>query len=218
MKKSALFFLLCLSPAAAQDKDSAGQDQMSMHGALGPYGMNRDSSGTSWQPDLASAMGGMTMSDGWMLMTEARATGILDNQSGPRGGNDVFAAGMAMAMASRDLAGGGTLGLRAMFSIDPVMGRRGYPLLFQTGETANGTTPLIDRQHPHNLFMELAGTYSQMLSGSDSLFIYAGDPGEPALGPSAYMHRASGLDNPETPIAHHWLDSTHISFGVVTAG
>lgn len=32
------------------------------------------------------------------------------------------------------------------------------------------------------------------------------------------MHRTSGIDNPEAPISHHWLDSTHITFGVVTAG
>jgi hypothetical protein len=211
MKKFLFLFALAVSPAAAQESAA-------MHGVLGGYGMNRDSSGTSWQPDFAPGMGGMTMTGDWMLMTEARATGIIDNQSGPRGGDDDFASGMAMAMASRDLANGDTLGLRAMFSIDPFMGRRGYPLLFQTGETANGVTPLIDRQHPHNLFMELAATYSHPLSKADSIFLYAGDPAEPALGPTAYMHRVSGMDNPETPISHHWLDSTHISFGAVTAG
>ena len=26
------------------------------------------------------------------------------------------------------------------------------------------------------------------------------------------------MDSPEAPISHHWLDSTHISFGVLTAG
>ena len=218
MKKFIFLFAIFISPAAAQDAGQAVSSGMSMHGVFGRYGMNRDSSGTSWQPDFAPAMGAMTMSDGWMLMTEVRATGTIDNQSGPRGASDDFAIGMAMAMASRDLANGDTLGLRAMLSIDPFMGRRGYPLLFQTGETANGVTPLIDRQHPHNLFMELAGSYSHPLSASDSIFVYAGDPGEPALGPSAYMHRLSGMDNPETPISHHWLDSTHITFGVVTAG
>jgi hypothetical protein len=208
MKRAVLLLLLSVSSAAAQD----------MHGAFGPYGMNRDSSGTSWQPDFAPAMGGMTMSDGWMLMQETRVTGILDSQSGPRGGSDAFAAGMGMLMAQKDLGNHDTLGLRAMLSIDPFMGRRGYPLLLQTGETADGVTPLVDRQHPHDLFMELAASYSHPLSESDSVFLYAGYPGEPALGPSAYMHRASGMDDPETPITHHWLDSTHITYGVVTAG
>ena len=192
--------------------------KMSMHGNLGLYPMNRDSSGTSWQPDLAPALGHMTMTDGWMLMTAARITGVADIQSGPRGDSDIFAEGMLMGMASRDLSSGGTLGLHLMLSPDPFMGRRGYPLLLQTGETADGVTPLIDRQHPHDLFMELAASYSHPFSDSQSLFIYAGYPGEPALGPSAYMHRISALDDPEAPISHHWLDSTHISFGVVTLG
>src|SRR5581483_9098576 len=103
-------------------------------------------------------------------------------------------------------------------SLDPLMGKRGYPLLLQTGETADRRTPLIDRQHPHDLFMELAGTYSVPLSEKSSMFVYFGEPGEPALGPPAFMHRFSGEDNPEAPITHHWLDSTHVTFGVATLG
>jgi hypothetical protein len=200
------------------DMSKPRMNKMSMHGNFGAYSMNRDSSGTSWQPDLAPPMGRMTMTGGWMLMTDARITGVADKQSGPRGASDTFAEGMVMAMASRDLASGDTLGFRAMLSPDPFMGRRGYPLLLQTGETADGVTPLVDRQHPHDLLMELAASYSHPLSSSDSVFIYAGYPGEPALGPSTFMHRISGLDDPEAPISHHWLDSTHITFGVVTVG
>jgi hypothetical protein len=91
-------------------------------------------------------------------------------------------------------------------------------LLLASGETADGVTHLVDRQHPHDLFMELSASYSQKFSSGDSLFVYAGYPGEAALGPSAYMHRVSALDNPMTPLSHHWLDSTHVTFGVVTAG
>ena len=98
------------------------------------------------------------------------------------------------------------------------MGKDGYPLLLQTGETADGRTPLIDRQHPHDLVMELSASWAHRLSGTDSLFVYAGYPGEPAFGPPAFMHRLSGIDDPAAPITHHWLDSTHITFGVVTAG
>jgi hypothetical protein len=105
-----------------------------------------------------------------------------------------------------------------MMSPEPFMGANGYPLLLATGETADGTHHLVDRQHPHDLFMELAATYSYNLSKTTSLFIYGGLPGEPALGPPAFMHRTSGVDNPEAPISHHWLDSTHITFGVVTVG
>src|SRR5687768_2320289 len=106
-----------------------------------------------------------------------------------------------------------------MVSLEPAtIGKRGYPLIGQTGETADGKTHLIDRQHPHDLFMELAATYSRNISDTASVFLYVGLPGEPALGPPAFMHRTSGVDNPEAPITHHWLDSTHITFGVVTAG
>ena len=109
-------------------------------------------------------------------------------------------------------------GLRAMLSPDPFMGKNGYPLLFATGETADGKTTLVDRQHPHDLFMELATTFRYDFTKTSSAYLYAGLPGEPALGPSAFMHRTSGMDIPEAPITHHWLDSTHITFGVLTAG
>ena len=152
-----------------------------------------------------------------MFIGHALINGVYNRQGGPRGGDKTFASGMLMGMAERPL-GDGTLGFRAMLSPDPFMGPSGYPLLFATGETADGKTPLIDRQHPHDLFMELAGSYSHNLSANSSVFVYAGLPGEPALGPSAFMHRTSGMDIPEAPITHHWLDSTHIAYGVVTLG
>ena len=101
-----------------------------------------------------------------------------------------------MAMATRDLENGDTLGLKAMVSGDAFMGRRGYPLLLGGGETADGATHLVDRQHPHELVMEMSGSYSHRLSDSDSAFLYVGYPGEPALGPPAFMHRASASANP----------------------
>ena len=122
-----------------------------------------------------------------------------------------------MLMGQRP-AGPGTLGLRAMLSLDPTQGKSGYPLLFQTGETADGETHLVDRQHPHDLFMELAASYSVPLGHEGSAFVYFGLPGEPALGPPAFMHRFSAMRNPEAPLTHHWLDSTHITFGVATVG
>jgi hypothetical protein len=158
------------------------------------------------------------MAGDWMLMAHGYADAIYDNQGGRRGDDKAFSASMAMLMAQRPIGEDGTLGLRAMVSLDPLMGARGYPLLFATGETANGRDGLVDRQHPHDLFMELSGSYSAKLSNDSSVFLYAGLPGEPALGPPAFMHRFSGLDNPEAPISHHWLDSTHITFGVITAG
>ena len=195
-----------------------GGHAMPYSGNLGFYPMTRDASGTSWQPDASIHAGLHGAAGDWTLMAHALVNGVYDHQGGPRGGNKAFVAGMAMGAARRDFESGDTLNLRVMLSPDPLMGPRGYPLLLAAGETANGRDRLVDRQHPHDLFMELSTSYSHRLGVEDSLFVYAGLPGEPAFGPPAFMHRASGLDSPEAPITHHWLDSTHITFGVVTAG
>ena len=141
---------------------------------------------------------------------------VFDHQGGRRGDEKSFSNSMFMATGTREW-GAGSLELRGMLSLDPAMGAGGYPLLFQTGETANGVTHLIDRQHPHDFFMEMAARYRMPVAGG-SWFVYAGLPGEPALGPPAFMHRTSGMRIPEAPLAHHWLDSTHITMGVVTVG
>ena len=192
-------------------------DHHSMNGALGRYPMTRESSGTAWQPDTSEHMGWMSQRGDWMMMAHGVLNLVYDHQSGPRGDDKAFASGMLMGMAQRAV-GNGTLQFKAMLSPDPIMGKRGYPLLLASGETANGTDRLIDRQHPHDFFMELSGSLSQNIGPKSSLFLYAGLPGEPAFGPPAFMHREAILDSPEAPISHHWLDSTHITFGVVTGG
>lgn len=159
----------------------------------------------------------MTQAGGWHLMAHGFANSVLDHQGGARGGHDTFSNSMAMGMATRP-AGAGTLELHAMLSLDPAMGKGGYPLLFQSGETADGVTTLVDRQHPHDFFMELSGTYTLPLGESGDISIYAGLPGEAALGPPSFMHRFSGVRIPEAPLTHHWLDSTHITMGVATLG
>lgn len=190
---------------------------MTMTGALGPYPMTRESSGTAWQPDATEHKGLVSMSGDWTLMAHGVLNLVYDSQSGPRGDDKAFASGMLMGMAQHPL-GNGTVQFKAMISPDPLMGARGYPLLIASGETANGRDRLIDRQHPHDFFMELSGSVSQKIGPKSSVFVYAGLPGEPAFGPPAFMHREAILDSPEAPISHHWLDSTHISFGVVTGG
>jgi hypothetical protein len=188
-----------------------------MKGLYGPYAMAREGSGTSWQPDSTPMEGLHSMKGEWTLMADGFADAVYDHQGGPRGDSKVFVPTMLMLMAQRR-AGPGTLGARTMWAADPgTVGKTGYPLLLQTGEAANGE-PLLDRQHPHDLFMELAASYSLRWSDAGSIFVYAGLPGEPALGPSTFMHRFSGRDIPEAPITHHWFDSTHITFGVVTLG
>jgi hypothetical protein len=204
--------LLLLAASAARASDPPAHE-----GVLGPYPMTRDGSGTSWQPEATDMEGLHAGLGSWRLMVHATASLLFTDQGGPRGGRQAFTTNMAMAAASRAVAGG-MLTLRAMGSLEPVMGPRGYRLLLQTGETADGRTHLVDRQHPHDLAMELAVVYSHPLGPGRSLFAYLGCPGEPAIGPPAFMHRASAELDPVAPLSHHWLDSTHISYGTATAG
>ena len=189
-----------------------------MSGALGSYITSRESaSATAWQPDATDHSGIMISSGDWMFMAHGLLNLVYDHQSGARGANKAFASGMLMGMARRPF-GSGTVQFRASISPDPLMGARGYPLLLASGETANGHDRLIDRQHPHDFLMELSASVSQRIAPRTSVFVYGALPGEPAFGPPAFMHREAVMDSPEAPISHHWLDSTHISFGVLTAG
>lgn len=197
--------------------ETSAHDGAAMPAFLGRYPSTREGSGTSWVPDATPHEGVHGQLGQWTTMWHGQLNAVYDNQGGARGARQTFASGMLMGMARKE-TDDGAIGLRAMLSSDPFMGPRGYPLLLATGETADGQTHLVDRQHPHDLFMELAATYTKNLSSNSSVFLYGGLPGEPALGPPAFMHRTSGMDNPEAPIAHHWLDSTHITFGVITAG
>ncbi len=187
-------------------------------GALyGSYPVNREVSGTAWQPD-SSPMPGLHFGSGsWSFMAHGFINGMYTSESGPRGDKGSFATGMVMVSARRGLPHG-ALGLRAMITGEPAMGSTGYPFLLQTGETADGLTPLVDRQHPHDMLMELAATWSRGLAAGSSFFIYLAPVGEPPIGPSAFMHRPSALGSPLPPISHHFLDSTHIAHGVVTVG
>jgi hypothetical protein len=105
-----------------------------------------------------------------------------------------------------------------MVSLEPwTIGGCGYPDLLASGEQCNGEK-IHDRQHPHDLLMEISAEHDAPLKGSLRWQVYGGPVGEPALGPVAYPHRLSAMPNPMAPIAHHWLDSTHVAFGVITGG
>jgi hypothetical protein len=186
-------------------------------GQFGSYSMTREASGTAWQPDSSPMSGHHFGSGNWQFMTHGFLNAVYGDESGPRGDTSGFGTGMLGVMGRRG-SSSGSVGFRFMLTGEPAMGSNGYPLLLQTGETADGLTPLVDRQHPHDMLMELAGTWSRNLSNGGSLFVYAALAGEPPIGPAAFMHRGSGLDNPLAPIGHHVLDSTHIAHGVVTLG
>lgn len=177
--------------------------------------MARESSGTAWQPDSSPMYMIMKMHGRDQLMFHGtiypRYTSIGSRRdvsaSGVGGRSRVDAPSMFMVMYAHPLdkrdVPRSQLGLRGMFSLDPIIERSyGYPLLFQSGESFKGQ-PIHDRQHPHDLVDELSATYSQRTGGQGSAYLYLGYPGEPALGPPTFMHRASGMDYPDAPLAHH---------------
>jgi hypothetical protein len=176
-------------------------------------------SGTSAEPNSTPTpmIMMMTMKGNWMLMFHANAFLVDTQQTSSRGGDKFFSTNWFMPMVEREL-GPGQLTIRTMFSLEPatVTGER-YPLLFQQGETAYGV-PIADGQHPHDFFMELAALYDLHLGEDGLLSFYLAPVGDPAIGPTAYPHRASAAENPVGTLGHHQQDSTHIASDVVTLG
>jgi hypothetical protein len=153
----------------------------------------------------------------WHLMWMGQAFIVSTQQSGPRGGDKIYSANWGMLAAARNV-GRGSLMLRGMVSLDPltVTGKQ-YPLLFQTGELANGK-PIVDGQHPHDLLMELSIHYARPIGERAIINLYYAPVGDVALGPIAFPHRASAMELPQATLGHHWQDATHIANNVVTAG
>jgi hypothetical protein len=184
--------------------------------------MSRDASGTAWLPETTPMEAAHYAPAGWSLMLHGAAflryTAQDVFEDGTRGARGFGAPSWVMGMAQRAVGRAGVFTARAMLSLDPLIeGGDGYPLLFQSGETFEGER-LVDRQHPHDLFSELAVAYARRVGPSTSVFGYVGFPGEPVVGPVAFMHRPSARYNPDSPLGHHWHDATHIAFGVATLG
>jgi hypothetical protein len=190
-----------------------------MHDIPHPLGISpaREGSGTSWLPDASPMYMLETRVGGWSFGLMGNVFVQWIDERGARGDDQLGSVNWVMGMAHRPL-GGGVIRGHVMLSLEPATVRRcGYPDLLATGEICRGER-LHDRQHPHDLFMELSGAYSRAVSSAVAVEVYGALAGEPALGPTAYPHRPSAMPSPIAPISHHWLDSTHISFGVLTAG
>ncbi len=180
--------------------------------------MRRDGSGTGWIPMDNPMLMQMGQRQNWTGMLHWSAFADYDHTTGPRGDNGFYSQNWIMGSAATPVGKSGVAQFRAMLSLEPLtVGKRGYPVLFQTGETFNDE-PLIDRQHPHDFFMELSAQYYHRVNDDTLLRLYAAPVGEPALGPVAFPHRYSAFLNPDAPLGHHMQDSTHIAFGVATAG
>ena len=175
------------------------------------------SSGTGWQPALTPSHLWMKSLGGWDVMAHGVVFLDYNQPGGPRGAGKAESMNWLMLMEQHDL-GRGSLLFREMFSAESLTAPHpGFPQLFQTGETYHSQA-LVDHQHPHNVFGELALYYVRPIGEGISWFVYGGPVGEPALGPVTYLHRASAAELPMAPLSHHLQDSTHTSFGVVTAG
>jgi hypothetical protein len=186
-----VLFLAGSAPARAQPPQAPAQPAPHDHAAMQP---------SAWH----------LMQDGVLFLT-------VNHQGGPRGGDEVVSQNWWMGMAQRPFARG-TLTFNLMLSAEPLTaGRDGYREIFQAGEALDHIA-VIDRQHPHDFLVQAAAVWRVPLGRGSALTIAGAPVGEPALGPVAFMHRASAAEMPTAPLAHHTMDSTHIAMGVVTAG
>jgi hypothetical protein len=207
------------APAAHQHEHLApqSQDPHAGHDMASMASMARDGSGTSWLPDASPMYAFHATRGRWQLMAHENLFLQYLHESGARGADQGGSINWFMGMASRPV-GRGRLRLNGMVSLEPfTIPGCGYPDLLASGETCDGEA-IHDRQHPHDLFMELSARYDAPLARGLRWEIYGGPAGEPALGPVAFPHRLSSMPNPIAPLSHHWLDATHVMFGVVTGG
>jgi hypothetical protein len=222
-------FLIALTgilvlPSIAQDAPQADgmSGMMGNRMTMAPHSLiallaQHATSGTDAEPNSTPFQMLMTMKGSWTLMFHGEAFLNDIQQSGPRGDDKLFSTNWLMPMAQKEL-GIGTFTLRTMLSLEPAtVSERRYPELFQQGETAFGL-PIVDGQHPHNFFMELAALYDVKLGENTMLSFYAAPMGDPAMGPIAYPHRESASEDPIAPLGHHLQDSTHIADDVITVG
>jgi hypothetical protein len=211
----------------AHDMSHMGHDMPGMHdmGHMNHMGdfnaaelqLMNEASGTSMNPEVAPMGMQMQRWGSWTNMVMGTAFIVDTQQSGPRGGDKFYSANWLMDMLERRV-GSGSLVFETMLSLEPAtVTERRYPLLFQTGETAFGE-PIVDGQHPHNFVMSLGVHYAHPLGESTIFETYVAPVGDPALGPVAYPHRDSARELPQAPLGHHWEDSTHIAFEVITVG
>jgi len=225
-----IFRMLCLAAFTQEKHESVNQsDTIQTSHQHEMEGMNteqesslelpspHEGSGTAWQPASVAGNEWMWMRGGWHLMAHGVIFVDYNQQGGPRGEGKAESVNWGMLMEQHGL-GPGTILFRQMFSAESLTSPHpGFPELFQTGETYHGE-PLVDHQHPHNVFAELAAMYTLPITDKLSWEIYGGPSAEPALGPVTYLHRESAAELPMAPLGHHLQDSTHTSFGVVTTG
>ena len=216
--------IVAMPAISAQEPQAARIDVHEHVGVTAPLlTPTKETSGTAWMPQVTPMYGIHHPWRGWDL----RLNGVAflqalyeprdRHRTGGSGRRQVGSINWGMFMARRNIHGG-RFGIRTMLSAEPLTVPGCGSLSFlAVGEVCEGDT-IHDRQQQHDLFMELAVDYDRPLRGAWRWQVYGGLAGEPALGPPGYPHRASAIANPIGPMTHHWLDSTHVAFGVLTAG
>ncbi len=200
-----------------QKMDMPGMDMDRSQPAPGRLPSPHEVSGTGWQPAATAGPMWMRTFGTWDVMAHGVVFVDYNQQGGPRGEGKAESVNWLMLMEQHKL-GRGSILFREMFSAESLTAPHpGFPELFQTGETYHGRA-LVDHQHPHNVFAELSLYYTVPISKNFSWEFYGAPSGDPALGPVAFMHRASASELPMAPLSHHLQDSTHTSFGVITTG
>lgn len=155
----------------------------------------------------------------WMLHGNAFLVQTL--AEGPRGRSEFAVPNMIMGDV------GSTVGERHYLNVNLMMTfekwtfpKRGYPELLQIGEHDGEDQPYIDAQHPHSspiMGLTLSDTI-RIGEGKDHLRIFFAPRGQPTDGPIAFMHRPTGMVNPDAPLGHHvGQDVAHITSTVFGA-
>jgi len=199
-----------------QAQQASGQHQHD-HGSAPSLFPSREGSGTAWLPVTTEmyALHSRTGQWEWMWHGNAFVQFLHEDANVHRGSTQTGSINWLMAMGRREF-GPARVGLSTMISLEPAtIGGCGYPDLLATGELCEQDS-IHDRQHPHDFLMEITGEYERPLRGNLRWQLYGGPAGEPALGPVSYPHRPSAMPNPIAPVGHHWLDATHITYGVLT--
>ncbi len=156
-----------------------------------------------------------------MVMFHYNQFVVLTDGSGPRGRSALTAPNMWMLMIDKKTSDRNSVGMNWMGTTDLwTVPKRGTPELLQTGEANKDGVPFIDAQHPHSS-PDMGITFYDILkfgvNGEKKLTFFFAPRGEATAGPEAFMHRETGVINPDAPLSHHLQDVFHISSTVAGA-
>ena len=154
-----------------------------------------------------------------MLMVHGNAFGVSTTEQGPRGRRAITSPNMIMTDIGHQFGDSHFVNLDLMATFEKwTFPERGYPELLQIGENDAQGAPYLDAQHPHNsplMGLTLSDTIRIGERGT-SLKLFFAPRGSSTDGPIPFMHRPTGMVNPDAPLGHHiGQDVGHISSTVM---